>query len=57
MRSALYRLQQTGGLVQKKKKKTDSLCVPHCKMYINSIAWTKVLFFGATKERISIFVP
>ena len=39
------------------KKKKNSLCVPHCEMYIKLIAWTKVLFFGETKEGISIFVP
>ena len=37
-------------------KKTDSLCVAHCKMYIKPIAGTKVLYFGVTKGRVAIFV-
>jgi len=39
-----------------KKKKTDSLSVPNCKMYIKPIAGTKVLYFGITKDKISTFV-
>jgi len=54
MRLALYKLCRSSGRAQ--KKKTDSLSVPNCKMYIKPIAGTKVPYFGVTKDKISTFV-
>ena len=38
------------------KQKTAPSRVLYCKIYIRTVTWTKLLYFGMTKDKMSIFV-